>query len=152
MRYNLDHINIELEKEGKGLRLSTDIENWFIPLQTIEETRQIIEKNYCVVKDHFKSRSGVIISVTDLENVCLNIVLHYFQMYNHWRTMYKREAKRDLTFIHRDFEHPYTSAHIVEYFKKMYPDNYADKCEVMLEMTPEQFKEYAIRKEQFDNR
>jgi hypothetical protein len=66
--------------------------------------------------------------------------------------MYKREAKRDLTFIQKDFEHPSTSSHIVDYFKKKYPDNYADKCEIMLGMTSEQFKEYAIRKEQFDNR
>jgi hypothetical protein len=152
MKYNLDHITISLEKEGNGLRLTTDIENWFIPLQTIEETSQITEKNYGIVKDHFKSKTGQIISSTDLENVCFNIVLHYFQLYNHWRTMYKRETKRDLTFIQKDFEHPNTSSHIVDYFKKMYPDNYADKCEVMLEMTPEQFREYAIRKEQFDNR
>ena len=120
MNYNLDHITIRLEKEGNGLRLTTDIENWFIPLQTIEETRQITEKNYRIVIDHFKSKTGQIISATDLENVCFNIVLHYFQMYNHWRTMYKRETKRDLTFIQKDFEHPYTSSKIVDYFKKIY--------------------------------
>lgn len=152
MKYNLDHITIRLEKEGNGLRLTTDIENWFIPHQTIEETRQITEKNYRIVKDHFKSKTGLIISATDLENVCFNIVLHYFQMYNHWRTMYKRQTKRDLTFIQKDFEHPYTSSHIVNYFKKMYPDKYAARCEVILGMTPEQFQEYSIRKEQFDNR
>jgi hypothetical protein len=66
--------------------------------------------------------------------------------------MYKRETKRDLTFIQKDFENPYTSSKIVDYFKKMYPDNYATRCEVMLGMTPDQFKEYNIRKEQFDNR
>jgi len=152
MKYNLDHITIKLEKEGNGLRLTTDMENWLIPHQTIEETRQITEKNYGIVKDHFKSKTRQIISAIDLENVCFNIVLYYFQMYNHWRTMYKRETKRDLTFIQKDFEHPSTSSQIVEYFKKIYPDNYADKCEVMLGMTPEQFKEYAISKEQFDNR
>jgi hypothetical protein len=152
MKYDLDHITVELKKEGNGLRLTTDIENWFIPHQTVEETKQITVKNYGIVKDHFKSKTGLIISATDLENVCFNIVLHYFQMYNHWRTMYKRQTKRDLTFIQKDFEHPYTSSHIVDYFKKMYPDNYAARCEVMLGMTPDQFKEYNIRKEQFDNR
>ena len=152
MNYKLDHITIKLEKEGNGLRLSTDIENWFIPNQTIEETRRITEINYEIVKDHFKSKTGQIISATDLENVCFNLVLHYFQMYNHWRTMYKKEAKRDLKFLQKDFEHPSTSDHIIDYFKKMYPENYADKCETMLEMTPELFKEYAIKKEQFDNK
>lgn len=152
MKYNLDHITIKLEKEGNGLRLTTDIENWFIPHQTIEETRKITEKNYGIVKEHFKRKAGQIISASDLENVCFNIVLHFFQMYNHWRKMYRRETERDLTFIQKDFEHPYTSSHIVDYFKKMYPRHYADKCEVMLGMTPEQFKEYNIRKEQYDDR
>jgi len=121
MKYNLGHITFELQTEGNGLHLKTDLENWFIPIQTIEETSQIIEKNYGIVKDHFKNKIGQIISETDLENVCFNIVLHYFQMYNHWRTMYKRETKRDLTFLQNDFEHPHTSYHIVNYFKKCIP-------------------------------
>ncbi len=66
--------------------------------------------------------------------------------------MYKRQANRDLTFLQKDFEHPYTSYHIIDYFKNKYPDNYADKCESMLEMTTEQFAEYLLRKEQFENR
>jgi hypothetical protein len=151
MKYNLDHITVELKEEGNGLRLTTNIENWFIPNQTVQETKKVTEVNYKMVKDHFKNKTGLLISDTDLANVCLNIVLHYFQMYNHWRRMYKKEANRDLKFIRKDFAHPYTSSHIVDYFKKMYPENYADKCEVMLDMTPDQFKEYAIRKEQFDN-
>ena len=152
MKYNLDHIEIHLEKERNGIRLATDIENWFIPNQSIEETRQITEKNYGIVTDHLNNKTGQIISPTDLENVSFNIVLHYFQMYNHWRTMYKRETKRDLTFIQKDLDHPYTSSHIVDYFKKMYPDNYADKCEALLEMTQDQFKEYEKRKQEYDNR
>ena len=152
MNYNLDHITIELKKESNGLRLTTALEDWFIPNQTIDETRQITEINDGIVKDHFKNKVGQVISPTDLGNVCFNIVLHYFQMYNHWRTMYKRDAKSDLTFLQKDFEHPYTSYHVIDYFKKMYPDNYAFKCETMLEMTAEQFKEYTIRKELFDNK
>jgi hypothetical protein len=45
MKYDLDHITVELKKEGNGLRLTTDIENWFIPHQTVEETKQITVKN-----------------------------------------------------------------------------------------------------------
>lgn len=71
MKYNLDHITIRLEKEGNGLRLTTELENCFIPHQTIEETKRITEKNYGIVKDHFKSKKGQIISATDLENVCV---------------------------------------------------------------------------------
>lgn len=152
MNYKLDHILIELKDESGGIRLTTQIENWFIPNQTKEELRRISEINYGIVKDHFKNKVGQIVSENDIENVCFNIVLHYFQMYNHWRSMYKRESKRDLTFLKKDFEHPYTASHIVDYFKKMYPNNYSDKCQLILEMTKEQFEEYALNKEQFDNR
>ena len=58
MNYNLDHITIELKKESNGLRLTTVLEDWFIPNQTIDETRQITEINYGIVKDHFKNKVG----------------------------------------------------------------------------------------------
>jgi hypothetical protein len=152
MTLTIDHIFIKINKEDNGIRLTTDNENWFIPNQTIEETKKILEINYKIVKGHFQDKTGQVVTDTDLENVCFKIVLHYFQMYNHWRTMYKRQTNRDLTFLQKDFEHPYTSYQIIDYFKNKYPDNYADKCETMLEMTSEQFKEYSIRKEQFENR
>jgi len=152
MNYNIGQINVSLKSESNGLRLMTDIENWFIPNQTIEETKQITEINYKIVKEHYQSKIGQVISETDLENVCFSIVLHYFQMYNHWRTMYKREKNKDLTFLQKDFEHPYTSYHIMDYFKKKYPNCYEDKCEIMLGLTNEQFKEFAIKKEQYENK
>jgi hypothetical protein len=152
MTLNIDHIFIKIDKEDNGIRLTTDNENWFIANQTFEETKKILEINYKIVKGHFQDKTGQLVTDTDLENVCFKIVLHYFQMYNHWRTMYKRQTNRDLTFLQKDFEHPYTSYQIIDYFKNKYPDNYADKCESMLEMTSEQFKEYSIRKEQFENR
>lgn len=152
MRYNIDHIEVNLERENDGIRLKTDNENWFIPNQTIEETKKITEINYYIVKEHFQNKTGQIITETDLENVCFSIVLHYFQMYNHWRTMYKRETNRDLTFLQKDFDQPYTSSIIFDFFEKNYPDNYSEKCELLLGMTSEQFKEYAISKEEFDNR
>jgi hypothetical protein len=157
MIFDVGQVTIELKNEksfvglGEGVRLTTKEENWFIPNQTIDETSEIISKNHKIVKDHFKDRVKPIITNVDLDNVSLKIVLRYFQMYNHWRTMYKREKNRDLTFIQKDFDHPYTSDIIVNYFKSKYPDNYSDKCEIILNMTPDKLKEYVIRKEQFDN-
>ncbi len=138
--------------ENNGIRLTTDDENWFIPRQTLEETKTIIEKNFEIIRNHFHDKMGEIITEADLNNASLKIALHYFQMYDHWRTMYKRETNRDLTFIQKVFEHPYTSDAILDYFKNKYPDNYIMKCEVMLNMTTEQVREYVIRKDQFDNR
>ena len=152
LTYNLDHISVHIKTEGNGIRLTTDIENMFIPGQTIEETNYITQKNYKIVKDYFESRTGQIITKSDLENVCFNIVLYYFQMYNHWRKMYKREFNRDLTFLQKDFESINTKYRIIDYFKKTYQNNYVDKCVLLLNMTPDYFKEYEKMKIQFENR
>jgi hypothetical protein len=152
MNFTIDKINIDIKAESNGIRLITENENWLLPNQTIDETKIIIEKNYKIVKNHFKKKIGEVINEIDIENVCLNIVLNFFQMYNHWRSMYEREKNRDLTFLDKDFEHPYTSHRIIDYFKRKYPDIYAEKCEWMLGMTSEEFKEYVLRKEQFDNK
>jgi hypothetical protein len=152
MTFNLDNIKVSISDENSGIRLTTEDENWLIRRQTLDETKTIIEKNFKIIKTHFQDKLGEVITEADLSNVSLKIALRYFQMYNHWRTMYKRETNRDLTFIQKDFEHPYTSDTIVDYFKNRYPDNYVNKCEVMLNMTTEQVRKYVIRKEQFDNR
>lgn len=155
INYKLDHITVELTKERNeqcdGLRFRTEIENWFIPNQTIEETKRVTEINYGIVKAYYKDKIGQVISEADLGNMCVRIVLYYFQMYNHWRTMYKRETKRDLTFLSKDFEHTFTAYQIIDHFKKMYPGTYAEKCEKILEMSPSQFKEYELEKDRFDN-
>ncbi|UXE68793.1 MAG: hypothetical protein KA713_09550 [Chryseotalea sp. WA131a] len=158
MKFNVGQIAINLKDEispmglGEGVRLTTKRENWFIPNQTIDETSEIITKNHKIVKNYFKGKNVKNITETDLDNFSLKIVLRYFQMYNQWRTTHKREMNRDLTFIHKDFEHPNTSDTIVDYFMSEYPDDFRVKCESILNMTSDQLREYLIRKEQFDNR
>jgi hypothetical protein len=152
MNFTIDNITLTIETERNGIRLKTDIENWFIPNQTIVETETIIKKNYRIVKEHYQSKIGEYITESDLEFVSFNIVLHYFQMYNHWRTLYKREKNRNLTFVEKDFEHISTSYHIIDSFKRKYPENYSEKCESMLGMNKEQFTEFEKKKKQFDNK
>ena len=152
MKYKIDKISIILEVERNGLRLKTENENWFIPNQTVAETKKITEINFKIVKNHFKNKIGQQITETDLDNVCFKIVLHYFQLYNHWRSIYKREIKRDLTFLSKDFENADTYYFIIDYFQKKYPENYVDKCEIMLEIGKDQLQEYLIRKAQYENR
>jgi len=152
MKYKIDHNEIYLIFEKDWIRVKTDSgDNLPLHNQTKEETTEIIHKNYKIVKDYYQNKVQNKISSLDLERVSLKIVLFYFHMYNLWRQMYKREKNRDLTFISKDFEHPYTSSQIIDYFKSTYPDNYAPKCEIMLDMTPEKFQEFAKNKEQFDN-
>src|SRR5262245_31368438 len=96
--FNLANIKVSISDENNGVRLTTEDENWLIPRQTLEETKTVLEKNFKIIKDHFLDKAGTAISQSDLNNICLKVALRYFQMYNHWRTMYKREANRDLTF------------------------------------------------------
>ena len=150
--FYLDNVKVNISEENNGIRLTTIDENWFIPDQNLDETKTIIEKNFRIIKTHFHDKLGKIVTEADLSNISLKICIYYFQMYNHWRSMYKKERNRDLTFIQNDFDHPSTSDTIVDYFKSTYPENYISKCEVMLNMTSEQVKNYVIRKEEFDNR
>ncbi|WP_295801185.1 hypothetical protein [Mucilaginibacter sp.] len=147
-----DNLNIDLQLENGGLRVITKIGSYLVRNQTYEETKSVIEKNYKIVKDYYQGKANSLITEIDLENFSLKIVLNYFYMYNMWRTMYKREKNRDLTFLPKDFEHPTTSYLIINYFQKQYPNNYADKCELLLNMSSDRFLEYMRFKEQFDNK
>ena len=152
MTFNLNNITVNISDENNGIRLTTDDENWFIPRQTLDETKTIIEKNFEIIKDHFHFKVGTVITQLDLGNVCLKIALNYFQMYNHWRKMYKRESNRDLTFIQKDFNNTGTINIVIGYFKNKYPSDYEDRCVAMLGMTNTELREAVIRKEQYDNK
>jgi hypothetical protein len=152
MTFNIEQIEVTIEPEKNGLRLTTEYESWLFFNQTFQEIKETIKENYVIVKSHFRPKAGSAITESDLENICLKIALSFFNMYNHWRTMYKKEKNRDLTFLQKDLEHPYTSYAIINYFKRKYHDNYAEKCETLLQITKEEFSEYEKSKEQFDNR
>ena len=151
MTFYLDNIKVGLSDENNGIRLTTAEENWLIPKQTLAETKTIIEKNFKIIKDHFHDKGMAVITQLDLNNVCLKIALHYFQMYNHWRTMYKRETNRDLTFIQKDYDKTDTINIVIGYFKNKYPIDYVDKCVAMLGMTNIELREAIIGKEQYDS-
>lgn len=152
MTFNLDNIKVNISDENNGIRLTTENENWFIPRQTLDETKTILDKNFKIIKEHFLDKAGTVITQLDLNSTSLKIALNYFQMYNHWRTMYKRETNRDLTFIQKDFDNTDTINIVIGYFKNKYPADYENKCEVMLGMTNAKLKEAVIRKDQYDNK
>ena len=151
MTFNLDNIKVSIVEEKNGIRLTTEDENWFIPRQTLDETKTILEKNFKIIKEHFFDKAGTVTTQVDLNNVCLKIALSYFQIYNHWRTMYKRETNRDLTFIQKDYDKTDTINIVIGYFKNKYPIDYVDKCVAMLGMTNIELREAIIGKEQYDS-
>ena len=152
MKYTIDNNEIELLVEDEWIRIKTNSGvNLPFRNQTIKEIKETIEKNYHIVKDHYYQKVQDSITTKDLDLVSLRIVLYYFHIYNNWRTMYKREKNRDLTFLYKDFDHPSTWYEIINYFKKTYPDDYATKCQILLHLTPDKFQDLDTRKEQFDN-
>ena len=99
LNYN---IKVSISDENNGIMLTTEDENWFIPSHRhLLKQKTILEKNFKIIKEHFLNKVETVIAPLDLNNICLKITLSYFQMYNHWRTMYKRETNRDLTFLQK---------------------------------------------------
>lgn len=150
MTFNLDINEIRVQAEINGLRLTTNTgDNQLLTNVSITEIREVVTKNYILVKEHYHNKTTDKLAQTDIEKVSLKVVLRYFYMYQLWRTMYKREKNRDLTFIKKDFEHPYTLDTIISYFKSAYPKQYADKCEIMLNMSSDKFKKYEKERQEF---
>jgi len=147
----IDNMKMVIEQENQGLRLKTDTDNLLLQNQTYDETVRMVNTNYEIVKNYFQKKVDTYIDSIDLKQVCLRIALRHFYMYNLWRTMYKKERNRDLTFLHKDFDHPQTNDIIIQFFKDRYPNNYSNKCEAMLDMSPEEFKAYDKNRQDFQN-
>lgn len=148
---DIDNMKMVVHEEGHGLRLKTDTDNLLLQNQTYEEVVKVVNTNYEIVKNFFQQRVGASVDLIDLKQVSLKIVIRYLYMHNLWRAMYKRERNRDLTFLLKDFDHPQTSDLIIQFFKEKYPDKYSDKCEAMLDMSPEKFRTYDKNRQDFQN-
>ena len=158
MKLNIDNIIltfcIETHKQTNEKCVRVEFENnsyYIIRNQTIEEASDIVERNYKIVKNYYIKRTATKIDAHDLTCVCLQIVFKYFIMYNNWRTMYKKEQNRDLTFLIKDFDNPDTKRCIINYFEMKYPKDYPVKCKIMLALSNKEFEELDSHRKQFEN-
>jgi hypothetical protein len=154
MIFKIDDIEIELAEKNKGIRLTThNDDNIILPNQTMDSVENIVKENFQIVKSYYQAKLGVSASVDkhDINAVSLKIVLYYLYMYNMWRKMYENHRDRDLKFLAKDFENPNTSDRIIWYFKKKYPKSYSAKCELMLSLSPDEFKRYEKKRQEFDD-
>ncbi len=135
-----------------GLRLSALNNGWPLPGQTLEETKEVITKNFELVKEKYADVSSNSIYPEDLLEVCLRIVIHYFYLYNLWRSIYPQEKNRNLTFLSKDYDHPYTYDMIIQFFKNKYPGAYASKSATMLNLTTEEVLRYEEERHDFYSR
>lgn len=150
MKFSLDSNEINLKAEKQGLRLTSKAgDNLLLANVSEEETEDMVRKNYACVKEFYSQKASAEIQATDLEAVSLKIVLHYFYMYQLWRSIYEKEKNRSLAFLSGDFDHPGTADEIISYFKGKYRRNYRAKCAAMLGMNAEEFSRYEKGREDF---
>lgn len=151
MIFYIEQIKIEVTEDEYGIRLKIWDDEWLLPGQSIAETKDTIIKNIDIVSTKYIKKATGLIPAAELNEVCLKIVVHYFYLYNLWRSIYEKEKERNLVFQHEDFTHPNTYDTIIRYFKIKYPNNYPDKCTAMLGIKKDAFLKYEAERESFNN-
>lgn len=151
MFFHIEKIKIELTEDLYGIRLKTATDDLPLPGQTISETMETVRKNFEIVQEEYKKPTPDNIDMDEVNEVCLKIVLYYFYLYNSWKKTNEKEKDRDLTFLPKDFSHPYTYDIVIQYFKSKYPTDYAGKCAVMLGLQVENLLKYEYDRADFYN-
>lgn len=149
MRFQIEDTDIELTKEGQAVRLKTSTDNLLLTNQTFEETEDVVKRNFLIVREFYQKRARGTIKPEDLNRACLKIVFRFLYIHNLWRSEGKRIKNKNLAFLKEDLEHPYSSDVIIEVFKGKYPQDYSDKCEVLLNMTTENFRKHEKNRQAF---
>lgn len=147
MIFYIENIQIELTKSQHGLRLEAFGDVLPLPGQTIIQTKKIITENFHVVKTKYEKNVFDKIPAGDLNEVSLKIVLHYFYLYNSWKSLCEKECERSLAFLNKDFTHPYTYDKIIQHFKNKNAKDYAGQCSAMIGITKDELSKYEADRE-----
>ncbi len=103
----IEDVVLVLSNEGNNIRVKSLSENVILINQTIDVVSEIIKYNLEIVINHFrlkvKEDYGQLVE-EDITQLSVSVVLYYLYMYNSWKNLYKKEAKRDLKFIVSDFD------------------------------------------------
>lgn len=149
----LEHITLSLYSESNNVNVKSKYANVILSNQNIEDVTNLIINNFHVVYSHYKSRvaynSDILI---DINVISVFIVLHYLYMYNTWRHTYKGKENIKLGFDNNDFNNPTTLDIIINYYKEKYPNNWIEKCNILLEMSEEELYDYYKKRADFYNK
>jgi hypothetical protein len=149
MDFFIEAIKIELSEDAYGLRLKTLDFEYPLPGQSLEETMDVLTKNFETVQAKYGKALSKNIVQEDINEISLRIVLYYFYLYNSWRSLYEKERNRSLIFLEKDFEHPYTYDSVIQFFKLRYPNDYAVKCAALLELKVEALLKFETERRDF---
>ncbi|QQT24856.1 hypothetical protein [Sphingobacterium spiritivorum] len=151
----IENITLGLSSEGMNVRVKSNKENLVLSNQNIDNVAELIEHNFNVVSNHYKliiDREKKEFDLKDINFISISIVLHYLYMYNSWRVMYKKQENKDLRFNENDFSNPSTHDIVFNYFKTKYPNDWEEKCAVLLGIELNKLNTYYKIREIFYNK
>jgi len=149
--FYIEKIKVELIEATQGLRLTALDLELPLPGQSIEETKETVGKNFETVKEKYQPAASAIMTTEELDEICLRVTLHYFYLYNSWRSVSEKEKNRSLAFQEKDFSHPNTRDKVIQFFRLKYPNDYAAKSAALLGMKTDELLKYETDNRDFYN-
>ena len=155
-KIKLGTIDMILTTENSDVRVKSNHNNILLANQSVNMIANILQQNFDIVHGFYETKisnkSKQIIGNDDLNQISINILLHYLALYNQWNNSYNRNNKYDLKFHEEDFNNHFTWYRIIYYFQNKYPNDWEDKCRRLIGMTQEEFKDFYIRSENYFNK
>ncbi|MBK7233699.1 MAG: hypothetical protein IPH93_15930 [Saprospiraceae bacterium] len=151
MEFQIEHLKIEFLENEYGILMKVFNDTIPLPGRTLLDTKDIILHNFNFVKTHFLKFFNSEIEIEEFHDVCLKIVIHYFYIYNLWRSYNEKEKDRDLKFLKKDLNHPNTYDMVMQYFKNKYPTEYLNKSSHFLNHPLDKLKKYEYNRDEFYN-
>jgi hypothetical protein len=148
----IENIILSLSSEGGDVRVKSNKEDVILSNQDVDVVSELIVYNFNVVNNHYKKmieKAKEKFDYSDVTPINIVIVLHYLYLYNSWRSMYHKQENRDLKFNEKDFTNPSTYDIVFNHFKIKYPNDWEDRCAILLGMGLSELKAYYNTREDF---
>lgn len=154
-KIKLGSVILHLSIEDGDVRAISDFQNIILPNQNVENIAELIVYNFKMVDQHYKDMIKGFeeaFSPKDIDVISVKIVMFYLYMYNSWRNSYRKQENIDLRFKNKDFNDASTFDIIFNFYKTKYPNQWLDKCSVILGMEMDRLIEYYENRTKFYNK